>query len=253
MQGSDCNSVSHSTVINQQFSRVIPNADIVTVEKYGITESVTWNPDGDSIDCPEVYLTNDSPKQRVNDYLQVIDLLQEQGGYKDVVLLGGSEGAVIAAMVASENKAVSAVISINGGGRFFIDDIVYSMSLDLPPQAFKEAEKGIRAFHKAITHSDSMAVQMSGHGFLWWKGMLDIDQTEYLLSVKAPLLVVQSELDRSVSPVLAAEQSNILRQKKRHFEYLTLKGMDHKFKDPDGVSQVMDVIELIRLWVRKSV
>ena len=56
MQGSDCNSVAHSKVINDRFATVIGDADVLTVEKYGLTRSVSWNGSGDSPQCPPVVL-----------------------------------------------------------------------------------------------------------------------------------------------------------------------------------------------------
>lgn len=37
IQGSDCNSVRHNRRINSEFPDVMPQASILTVEKYGIT------------------------------------------------------------------------------------------------------------------------------------------------------------------------------------------------------------------------
>ena len=55
MQGSDCNSVVHSKVINDRFAAVIGDADVLTVEKYALTRSVPWNGSGDSPECPASY------------------------------------------------------------------------------------------------------------------------------------------------------------------------------------------------------
>lgn len=251
LQGSDCNSVVHNKTINETFSEVIPGADILTIDKYGVSESLHWNPSGDSVGCPKSYFTYDSPKQRTNDYLQVIDELRNNSGYRNIVLLGGSEGALVAAMVAAKNNYITAVVSLNGGGRFFIDDILYSMSHELPPQALEEAQKGIREFHTVISNSDDMEVQMSGHGFQWWKSMLTLDQAEILMKVQAPLLVIQAELDKSVSPILAAKQAELISQKKNNFEYLPFEGIDHKFKDSKGKSHASEVINSIQEWLKK--
>ena len=123
IQGSDCNSVAHNTTINNHFSKLIAGADILTVEKYGITQQLTWNPSGDSAECPKSYYIHDSPKQRVQDYLQTIHALKQRNNYQSIILVGGSEGALVAAMIAAKSDFVSAVVSINGGGQFFLDDV----------------------------------------------------------------------------------------------------------------------------------
>ncbi|CAA0092499.1 Uncharacterised protein [BD1-7 clade bacterium] len=260
LQGSDCNSVAHNETINQRFSKAIPNADVLTVEKYGITQSVSWNASGDSVDCPESYITHDSPRQRTDDYLKVITHVNSKNNYKDIVVLGGSEGALVAAMVAARNTDVSALISLNAGGRFFIDDVLYNMRLELPPQAFDEAEQGFRAFADQIIHSESISIQMSGHGYQWWKHMLTIDQTDILSRVKAPTLLIQAAMDQSVSPALAADQARMLTKAKKplkssvssqansNFKYISFEGIDHKFEDQQGKSRAHEVILTIQEW-----
>ncbi|CAA0103295.1 Uncharacterised protein [BD1-7 clade bacterium] len=260
LQGSDCNSVAHNEMINHQFSKAIPNSDVLTVEKYGITQAVRWNASGDSADCPESYITHDSPQQRANDYLQVIARVNSRNDYDDIVVLGGSEGALVAAMVAANNTNVTALISLNAGGRFFIDDVLYNMQLELPPQAFDEAEQGFRAFADKIIHSESIPIQMSGHGYQWWKHMLTIDQTDILSSVKAPTLLIQAALDQNVSPALAADQARVLskpknqvessvnRQANSNFKYVSFEGVDHKFKDQQGKIRAHEVVLAIQEW-----
>ena len=249
MQGSDCNSVAHSKVINDRFAAVIGDADVLTVEKYGLARSVSWNGSGDSPECPASYYEHDSPQQRAEDYLQVMSWLDDRFDYDRIILLGGSEGALVAAMVASRSEAVSAVISLNGGGRFFIDDVLHSMQLELPPEAFEEAKQGFMTFKTTVEDAEDMDLVMSGHGFRWWKSMLAADQTELLLSVSAPLLIIQSELDRSVSPALAYDQAQTLKKKKHNVEFLTVKGVDHGFHDPSGNDRTNQVVSSIRDWL----
>ena len=114
MQGSDCNSVAHSKVINDRFATVIGDADVLTVEKYGLTRSVSWNGSGDSPECPASYYEHDSPQQRADDYLQVMSWLDDQFHYDRITLLGGSEGALVAAMVASRFSPVPSIGSHMG-------------------------------------------------------------------------------------------------------------------------------------------
>lgn len=253
MQGSNCNSVIHNPTINQFFSQVMPGANILTVEKYGISPSVSWNPSGDSRDCPASYVSYDSPQQRLNDYLQVINTVKSEQHYHRIVLLGGSEGATVAAMVAAENSEVDAVISLNGGGRFFIDDIFYSMSQELPPQAFEEARQGFTGFTDNVKSTDQMDINMSGHGFRWWKNMLSIDQTENYLKIKAPLLIIQSEADTSVSPTLTAQQAETIRLNKDNATYLSFPGIDHGFKDAQGNNHEAKVVAAIQKWIANTI
>lgn len=249
MQGSDCNSVVHSKVINDRFATMLDDADVLTVEKYGLTRSVSWKGLGDSSECPASYYEHDSPQQRADDYLRVMSWLDDQFHYDHITLLGGSEGALVAAMVASRSDAVSAVISLNGGGRFFVDDVLHSMEIELPPAAFEEAKQGFLAFAASVEAAENMDLVMSGHGFRWWKSMLAADQTELLLSIRAPLLIIQSELDKSVSPKLAYDQARMLMQNRNNVEFLTVKGVDHKFHDSSGKDRTSAVVSSVKEWL----
>ncbi|QUJ69791.1 hypothetical protein KDD30_24050 (plasmid) [Photobacterium sp. GJ3] len=142
MQGSDCNSVAHNDNINRLFSQVMAQADILTVEKYGINAQLPWNQNPERQDCPAAYLRYDSPEQRVRDYLKVLQTIHAAQGYQRIVVLGGSEGALVAQMLAQETDLISHVIALNGGGRFFLDDVLFNMKSQMPPRLIRKLKPG---------------------------------------------------------------------------------------------------------------
>ncbi|MDC9595264.1 acyl-CoA thioester hydrolase/BAAT C-terminal domain-containing protein, partial [Xenorhabdus sp. IM139775] len=77
-------------------------------------------------------MQNDSPSKRVKDYLIVLNQLKNK--YHHIVLLGGSEGAIVTNMIASQADFITAAISMNGGGRFFIDDVIHSIQRESPAE-----------------------------------------------------------------------------------------------------------------------
>ncbi|AZC18591.1 hypothetical protein [Pseudomonas sp. CMR5c] len=100
LQGSDCNSVSHVTSI-PLLAQAMPEADVLTVEKYGLEATLPYSQDAERADCPQAYLEHDSPTQRTDDLQAVIQYLRQQRHYASVIALGGSEGAVIAHALAA--------------------------------------------------------------------------------------------------------------------------------------------------------
>jgi len=116
IQGSDCNSVYHNNLINDVFADIFQPADILIVEKYGIDATLNWSDDPNRGDCPESYYLNDSPEQRVADYENVLLHLNNKQKYKKIIVLGGSEGAVVANLLTARTSLVDLTISINGGG-----------------------------------------------------------------------------------------------------------------------------------------
>ncbi|WP_339389592.1 alpha/beta hydrolase family protein [Vibrio neptunius] len=247
MQGSDCNSVSHSTTINDLFARTVPEADLLTVEKYGLNRAIRWNPDGDSPDCPTAYIQKDSPTQRAADYRQVLEKLESN--YEHIIVLGGSEGAVVAAMVASQVPSVDTLVSLNAGGRFFVDDVLYNMEQTMPPEALLEAKNGFLGFQQAVVSAETMDINMSSHGFAWWKEMLTLDQRSILERVSADTLILQSELDINVSPEQSIRQAEQLMQSRSNVSFMLLAGLDHAFKNQRGESETSSVIKQIQAWL----
>ncbi|HHN8350867.1 TPA: alpha/beta hydrolase family protein, partial [Morganella morganii] len=125
IQGSDCNSARNNRFMVDTFGGAFPDHNILLVEKYGITDALPFNDrDGERADCPAETMLNDSLSVRVSDYAAVLDRLK--GEYDTVLLLGGSEGATVAEHTALASPAVDAVVAVNGGGRFFLDDVTDS-------------------------------------------------------------------------------------------------------------------------------
>ncbi|UXH99962.1 alpha/beta hydrolase family protein [Photobacterium sp. TY1-4] len=252
IQGSDCNSVYHNPLINQTFPVVLPGADVLTVEKYGIDANLAWVAQSEREDCPASYIQNDSPSQRVADYQQVLDHLTTQTAYDRVVLLGGSEGAVVANLLASESDIVSQSVALNGGGRWFVEDVLHSMKASIPSEAaYQESAEGFMGFTRHVATSDPFEMSVSGHGYQWWREMLKLDQTAVIATVNVPVMLVQSEGDLSVSPQLAREQARELMKAKSNITYQSYAGLDHAFKQADGTSEVDQVVRDIKQWLAK--
>lgn len=253
IQGSDCNSVRHNMRINSEFPDVMPQASILTVEKYGITAELPWSNTSERDDCPAAYIENDSPKQRVKDYTQVLSTLRKERKYKRIVLLGGSEGAVVANLLASELSYINATVSLNGGAPRFIDDVLHNIKSRSPSaEAYQEAANGFTGFYKHILNSEPFELSMSGHGYRWWRNMFEIDQRAILSRVETPLLLIQSGLDKNVSVRLAQEQAAELSKDQPNIEFKMYNNLDHSFNMPDGSSRVDDVIQDIRSWLDGS-
>ncbi len=252
IQGSDCNSVYRNDRINNEFSQVLPGADVLTVEKYGIDSGLEWSDDPERGDCPDAYIENDSPEQRVMDYTQVIGELRKDREYKQTVLLGGSEGAVVANHLTAELDYIDATVSINGGGRRFIDDVLHSIaSQALSDEEYHESSKGFLGFYNHILNSEPFAMNVSGHGYRWWRSMFEIDQTALLSQIDTPVLLVQAGMDKNVSVELAVEQAKILSRDKPNITFRVYEELDHSFEKPDGTSGVEQVIEDIKLWLSR--
>ncbi|MDR7021360.1 alpha/beta hydrolase family protein [Aeromonas salmonicida] len=254
LQGSDCNSVFKIDSILTEYNNVWPKADILLVEKYGIDKGLTYSIDPVRKDCPAQYLEKDSPAQRVADIKVVLDTVRKDGLYKTFILLGGSEGAVIANLVTAEVDYIDATISFNGGGRWFIDDVSHSIAAKHknPEEASKEID-GFKGLAEHVRNSKPFELDVSGHGYHWWQQMLSIDQLDTLQKVKSPLLIVQGGMDTSVSPQKTDEMMQRLKDLgKSNIEYRRYEALDHGLKNSDGKSLRKEVVSDMNIWLQSK-
>ncbi|BDA15007.1 alpha/beta hydrolase [Aeromonas caviae] len=254
LQGSDCNSVLKIDSILTDYKNVWPEADFLLIEKYGINRKLKYSTDPARKDCPAQYLEKDSPTQRVADIKAVLDTVRKDGQYKRFILLGGSEGAVIANLVTADVDYIDATIAFNGGGRWFIDDVSHSIAVKHknPEEARKEIDD-FRGFAEHVLNNEPFELDVSGHGYHWWQQMLSIDQLDTLIKVNSPLLIIQGGRDTSVSPQKTDEMMQRLEELgKSNIEYRRYEALDHGLKNSDGKSLRKEVIRDINIWLRSK-
>ena len=254
LQGSDCNSVFKIDSILTNYKNVWPEADILLVEKYGIDKGLTYSTDPARKDCPAQYLEKDSPAQRVADIKVVLDTVRKDEQYKTFIILGGSEGAVIANLVSADVDYIDATIAFNGGGRWFIDDVSHSIAVKHKnPAAARKDIDDFKGFAEHVLNSKPFELEVSGHGYHWWQQMIYLDQLDTLQNVKSPLLIIQGGRDTSVSPQKTDELMQHLKELgKSNIEYRRYKELDHGLKNSDGESQRKEVVKDMNIWLQSK-
>lgn len=250
-QGSDCNSVKHNELIRQLSQAIWPSADLLLIEKPGITSSLSLESNPERPDCPGFYIENDSPEQRAKDANAVLDNVAKDNQYKTIIALGGSEGAVVAALLAADYSVVDAIVMINGGGRWFLDDVVHNIKSTSPESESTSILEGFKGFVDKILNSEPFDVEASNHGYAWWRSALTIDQKSVLNRVNVPALVIQGGRDQSVSPEAVRELIEDLHSiGKSNIELMTYPEMDHGLSDPGGQRMTQEIAECISGWLK---
>ena len=254
LQGSDCNSVSKIKGIDT-LRKVYRDADVLTVEKYGITDALPYSAETERADCPDAYIENDCIEQRACDIDRIIRLLRGEWPYRRVILVGGSEGATVAAMLSAKVDYISATVLFGVGGRYFLDDVIHSMAFTISSEEeLARSVEGIRQLAQAI-HSDApFDIEMSNHGYKWWHSMFSFDQEATLARINSPVLILQGGNDRSASPAKATEMVNALKKKgKNNFDYIFYPEYDHALHLSDGDDPSGTVIGDINNWLHQKV
>src|ERR1700722_10602718 len=170
MQGSDCNSVANNPRI-REIADAAPGAAVLLLEKYGITDALPLSKAIDRSDCPEAYLKNDLPQQRVMDYVQVVAALRHSASgwwNRRLIVIGGSEGAGIAEQVAAVVPETERLIIFGFGGRRFEDDVLHSVQVNMDEAGLDEGARQeqlakMKSMFQAALADRSPNVIVSGH------------------------------------------------------------------------------------------
>lgn len=254
LQGSDANSVRNIAAIGR-VRKVWPDADLVTVEKYGITDALPYSAASERPDCPKSYLLHDNPDQRASDAIRVLTLLRDTHGYRKIAVIGGSEGSVVAGLLASRTGFIDAGILFGGGGRWFRDDVIQTMkSSPMSPEDLRKNVEGFTRFADYVVASkEPFDLAMGDHGYSWWKSMLTLDQLGVISSVSVPVLIAQGGLDTSASPDAAKEMASALKAAgKANVSFFFYPDKNHSlgFSDGDGSSD--KPLADMRLWLQDA-
>lgn len=241
-QGSDCNSVRHMKSVNTIWEAFDTDSALLTIEKYGIDDSLAYA-SGERDDCPADYLKHDTMAQRIKDGVQLIEALRPS--YREITLAGGSEGGSIAIGIAAQIPNLHAVLALNSGSSSFKHDVEFSIQQTVPTEQLDEVLNGFRQFVKQVKESDEpFPIEVSGHGYAFWKDALARDLLQPLREIDAPVLVMQSADDESVDPERTRQEvKKIIASGAKNVTLKMMPGLDHGFLDSSGASKLREQIE----------
>lgn len=241
-QGSDCNSVHHMESVNTIWEAFNPDSALLTIEKYGIDDSLPYT-SGERDDCPTSYLQHDTMAQRIKDGVQLIEALRPS--YREITLAGGSEGGSIAIGVAAKIPNLHAVLALNSGSSSFQHDVEFSIQQTVPAEQLDEVLNGFRQFVQQVKESNEpFPIEVSGHGYAFWKDALARDLLQPLHEIDAPVLVMQSINDKSVDPERTQQEiENMIAGGATNVTLKMMPGLDHGFRDASGASKLREQIE----------
>ncbi len=250
LQGSDCHSVAPRFKEYREYADIVSGADFLMIEKYGITADLPSAENllgkDENTDCPDIYLDNDRPSQRQADALVVLNQLKND--YQKVIVMGGSEGAVITALVCAVYPA-SACILLNGGGRWFENDVIHNIRVT-ETENIDEQVAGFKEFSEFIRNNPDADLIVSGHGAAWWRESLSSDFQQLIASIDVPTLILQSDKDTQVDVQEAINMTEVLKTSGHsNIEFQLLPGLGHDFRDSEGISHKDAVISQAKSWL----
>jgi len=203
LQGSECRKVSdkYGPFIERFLSQGI---GVLRVEKPGLT------PDTPLGECPVEYLQRNTLERRIWDLLSVLGEMRKRPQWDGrLVLLGGSEGAMLAGLAAPLVPETRGVVILSGGGGVtFAEEIAEMMaSMGAGPKQIEGFRELCRQVHREPTTLKEWGSdgKLSRNTHLWLSRAEDLAIWRPLLRVDVPILVVHGGKDES-TPVRSAQR-----------------------------------------------
>lgn len=226
------------------------------IEKQG----VKYGDKGDSLSL--LYKENNTVYNRLYDYLRVLQYLKEHADWwnGEVYVFGGSEGGLLAGMLASYYPNVKGLAIIcYGGGLKFGEAWPISSGLQkkldgADSNAVRAEELAVKDTLENIRQHATFLESFSGddNTYAWWASIMNLRLSNSLIDLEVPIFVGQGTEDIMAPPLSARKLQQVFQQAGKNNLFLKeYVGYDHSFTDQSNKNHLAEVcIEAIS-WILK--
>jgi uncharacterized protein len=167
----------------------------------------------------------------VEDAKHWIKFLEERG-YSEIILMGHSEGALVATLAAS-SKSVTGLVCIAGAGRPAPAVLREQLMPKLPKELFDQADKTISSLTEGKVVEDfppalNALFRPSVQPYLisWFQ----IDPAKSISKVQVPILIIHGSTDLQTSTT----DAKLLHAEAKGSKLIMIEGMNHVLKNING-------------------
>ena len=251
--GYDSNTEGFLGVVGQFEKQVVGLA----IEKQGVKFGDT----GDKL--TQEYIANNTIQNRLYDYLRVLQYLRLNAKWwnGEIYLIGGSEGGLLAGMLACYYPDVKGLCIFSfGGGLNFGEAWPISRGLQIKAEGATNAEvvmkrNIVKDSLQMIRQEPTFSKSYSGadNTYAWWNSVMDLRLENCLLDLNIPIYLVQGSSD-IMSPPISAQALNesFIKEAKTNLFYKEYEGYDHSYFDKGGNSHLVEVISEGIDWILKQ-
>jgi len=246
ISGSGCASIKHRLSPFFEPIRGKVNATVFALQKRAIDEE---NRTGSA--CSAAFRKTDYIEQSVADQREFIDTQLAKLSVKPtaVVLMGASEGAVVAAKIANADGRITHLGLIGGAGTTVRENL---QALSRSTWYLRNPEKGFAEIARDPGNTDA---KVWGHSYKYWASLLDIDIGNELMQLDIPIVAAMGEKDEAV-PVDAARrlQTKFEKAGKKNLALLIYPNANHRLEDGElKTSYAGDFLEKLVATIQDSV
>ncbi|SHK21856.1 hypothetical protein SAMN02745181_3456 [Rubritalea squalenifaciens DSM 18772] len=157
-------------------------------------------------------------------------------GYTDLTLIGHSEGALIALLVAEQEKDIARLISISGAGRPAVDIVKEQLKKQLKEETYLQAlpaldllASGKQAKDYPLQLVAFLRPSVQPYLISWFQ----IDPAVEIAKLDIPILILQGTTDLQIT----VKESTLLDQAATQGTLEVIQGMNHVLKESGGSIQ----------------
>ena len=198
------------------------NARVMVLQKRNLEENSRGGR------CSKAFTATDYFKQSVADQEEFIrnQLAKQPGNPKAIVLIGASEGAVVAAKVTSREPKITHIALIGSGG----DTVRKNLHLLSKKKWYFFGLQGkLEAIEK---NPHSVRHRAWGQTYRYWSSLLDVNIGDLLLSLNIPIIIAMGEDDDSVPIETALTlKKRFIHQGKNNLTLLIFPHANHHLQD----------------------
>jgi alpha-beta hydrolase superfamily lysophospholipase len=189
--------------------------------------------------------------QRIADYNLIIKQLQD--GYLEhwdrrIVVLGGSEGGVIAGALSSNiPEIIATMLFSSGGGLSFADELLLNVKKLQPEQFVDQAVAKLKEQFDAMIADPDPHKIFQGYTYKYWASFLyNMECHNALLKATMPIYCVHG-IEDTMTPIESADAlANVFQTSgKSNLTYTRIPGYGHDLKKPPR-----NIIEEAFVWLK---
>ena len=261
--------IASTVVINYQ--QLQEKYKVILISKPGVPflDKVGRAPNGfPTYDAPKEYIKTLSLDWRVESTNKIINRILEQSKEKPskVILLGFSEGAQVAPIVATKNKHVSHVLLFGGNGLNQLFDPIITARLKSQrgqiseQQAQKEIDSLFKQYKEIYKNPKATDKGWYGHTYKRWASFTKTSPVDELVKLNIPIYIANGSLDEN--SVLSADYIALefLKRGKTNLTYKTYPSYNHQFQElifeggqfKQAIPKLQQVMENAFQWLSEN-
>jgi pimeloyl-ACP methyl ester carboxylesterase len=205
---------------------------------------------GDGTVDQNVFWQYDTRQRRVADQVAVMDAYLADSDGIPVLLVGVSQGGVVAADIASIDSRVTHLLMMaSGGGWTQAEELAFFVEREPGTLGMSSIAELNAKFDEIRAEPDSGEL-WAGHPFRMWSSYLWFRPMDGLTSLSIPMFLAHGTADAAV-PVESARalRDELARLGRTNLRYVEYPGLDHHFNDEAGASRLLDLQQDAYAWM----